>query len=75
MKIEIGRSTIDIRQPTVEHQMALKHAFKKILSERLLSDASLKLRQQVLKKFRQILLPLRPGIHSPVILFPLSLSS
>lgn len=59
MKIEIGRSTIDIRQPTIEHQLALRQAFKKILNERLLSDTSLDIRREFFKNFRQTLLRVR----------------
>ncbi|CAF1267106.1 unnamed protein product [Adineta steineri] len=55
-KTEIGRSTIDIREPTSEHLTALQNAFNKILNERLLSDNSYKLRQIVYNKLRQIIL-------------------
>ncbi|CAF1174331.1 unnamed protein product [Adineta steineri] len=55
-KTEIGRSTIDIIEPTTEHLLALKNAFNKILSERCLSDNSLKQRQIVFTKLRQFIL-------------------
>ncbi|CAF3442632.1 unnamed protein product [Rotaria sp. Silwood1] len=54
-KIEIGRSTVDIREPTPEHLNALQHAFNKILNERLLSDNSLILRKTVFRQLCQIL--------------------
>ncbi|CAF3417767.1 unnamed protein product [Rotaria sp. Silwood1] len=54
-KIEIGRSTVDIREPTPEHLNALQHAFNKILNERLLSDNSLILRKIVFRQLCQIL--------------------
>ena len=64
--IEIGRSTIDIRQPTPEHLIALKNAFNKILTERLLSDNSLKLRQLVFNKLRQLILTTRSGRNETI---------
>lgn len=65
-KIEIGRSTIDIRQPTPEHLIALQNAFNKILSERSLSDNSLKLRQLVFNKLRQLILTTRSGRNETI---------
>ncbi|UJR23877.1 hypothetical protein I4U23_026849 [Adineta vaga] len=59
-KNEIGRSTIDIREPTPEHLNALQNAFNKILDERILSDNSYKLRQIVFNKLRQVILSTRP---------------
>ncbi|CAF2869207.1 unnamed protein product [Rotaria sp. Silwood2] len=58
-KVEVGRSTIDIREPMPEHLNALKNAFNKILNERLLSDNSLKLRKIVFDKLHQIILASR----------------
>ena len=67
-KVEIGRSTIDIRQPTPEHLIALQNAFNKILSERSLSDNSLKLRQLVFNKLRQLILTTRSGRNQIIFL-------
>ncbi|CAF4055632.1 unnamed protein product [Rotaria sordida] len=59
-KGEVGRSTVDIREPAPEHLNALQNAFNKILNERLLSANSFKLRKIVFNKIRQLILATRP---------------
>ncbi|CAF4200525.1 unnamed protein product, partial [Rotaria sp. Silwood2] len=54
-KIDMDRSTIDIREPTPEHLFALEKAFHKILTERSLSCNSLMQRQLVFTKLHQII--------------------
>ncbi|CAF0886295.1 unnamed protein product [Rotaria sordida] len=63
-KGEVGRSTVDIREPAPEHLNALQNAFNKILNERLLSANSFKLRKIVFNKIRQLILATRPGTLS-----------
>ncbi|CAF1111531.1 unnamed protein product [Adineta ricciae] len=57
---DIGRSTIDICEPTSEHLNALQIAFNKILHERILSENSYKVRQVVFNKLHQLILSTRP---------------
>lgn len=59
----------------MEHLSALRMAFEKILTERLLTEQSFKIRQQLLKKFRQILLPQRSGNSPSRLLFPTTILS
>lgn len=56
-----GRSTIDIREPTVEHLAALRLAADVVLKERLISDQVLQQRLTVLTKFQQCIIDARPG--------------
>ena len=58
---DIGRSTIDIREPTVEHLAALRLAADVVLKERLISDQVLQQRLTVLTKFQQCITDARPG--------------
>jgi len=57
----MGRSTIDIIEPTSEHLSALKNAFNKILIERCLSENGLKQRQLVFTKLSQLITNAKPG--------------
>ncbi|CAF1121495.1 unnamed protein product [Rotaria sp. Silwood1] len=54
-KIDIDRSTIDIRKPTPEHLSALEKTFQKILTERCLSYNSLQQRQLVYTNLHQLI--------------------
>ncbi|UJR24938.1 hypothetical protein I4U23_006302 [Adineta vaga] len=54
-RIEMGRSTLDIVEPTIEHVLALKNAFNKILSERILSEQSLQRRKIIYMKIYHLI--------------------
>ncbi|CAF0858415.1 unnamed protein product [Rotaria sordida] len=58
-KIDHERSTIDIREPTSEHLLALKKTFNKILTDRSLSYDSLNQRQLVFTKLHQFITKVR----------------
>ncbi|CAF0961898.1 unnamed protein product [Rotaria magnacalcarata] len=60
-KAEIDRSTIDIREPTPEHLLALKKAFHKVLTESSLSDNSLRQREVIFTKLHKLITNARSG--------------